>query len=249
MALSRQSQIFDINKIFWNIFGIWPGKVPMKYYKFYSLMYITITTVTYNILLTLNLFYTPRNLEAMIREVVFFFTEVAVIGKVVMILVMREKIIAILKLMDCKEFQGEDTKGKEILNKTSSTYTIFWKAMAFVSNFSYFSFIVLPILLHFIWKADIELPICKYYFLSDDVKEKYFWTWYMYQSFGIYGHMTYNINVDSFIAGLMWVAIGQLKMLNHNFSQLAHNHNSVLVDSDSTKTLNKLLRHYDIILR
>lgn len=249
MALSRQSQIFDINKIFWNIFGIWPGKVPMKYYKFYSLMYITITTVTYNILLTLNLFYTPRNLEAMIREVVFFFTEVAVIGKVVMILVMREKIIAILKLMDCKEFQGEDTKGKEILNKTSSTYTTFWKAMAIVSNFSYFSFIVLPILLHFIWKADIELPICKYYFLSDDVKEKYFWTWYMYQSFGIYGHMTYNINVDSFIAGLMWVAIGQLKMLNHNFSQLAHNHKSVLVDSGSTKTLNKLLRHYDIILR
>lgn len=82
-----------MNFVFWKMFGLWPGRGESNYYKYYSCFYIFTTLIAYNILLTLNLIYTPRNLDNLLREVIFYFTEIIVTSKVLTILFMRKTII------------------------------------------------------------------------------------------------------------------------------------------------------------
>ncbi|XP_059048149.1 odorant receptor 46a-like [Achroia grisella] len=246
-----QSDNFKCNKFFWNLFGIWPGKFLHKYYKYFSFFYISINVVIYNILLTINLFYTPKKIEMFIQEVIFYFTEIGVTVKVLMILINRKKIVSIFDLMDCDEFNGEDPDSMCIVKNYNYIYKIGWKTYASICNLAYISVIFIPILVSFIWNAKLELPVCKYYFLADDMKNEYFIYLFIYQSFGMYGHMMYNINVDTFIAGLILIAVSQIKVLQYKLTNLKRNPKLNCKGQEQLQILelNKYLRHYDIILR
>ncbi|XP_031769192.2 odorant receptor 45b [Galleria mellonella] len=248
----KLSDNFKINTFFWKIFAIWPGNQRNDYYKYYSFVYILINLVIYNILLTLNLIFTPRKIEIFIREVIFYFTEVAVTVKVLMIIIYRKKIIAIFYLMNCDEFRGEDSDTVNIVKNDNLIYKVGWIIYAVICNFAYTIITFLPVLMNFIWNTKLELPICRYYFLNDDIRNDYFVYWFIYQSFGIYGHMMYNVNVDTFIAGLILIAISQIKVLQFKLANLKMN--ATLKSQEEQEhlqilKLKKYLQHYDILLR
>lgn len=221
------SNSFTINFVFLQIFGIWPEK-KSKYYKYYSYIFLFINLFIYNILLTLNLAYTPWKIDLLIREIIFYFTEVAVTAKVFMILLMRKKIVEAFDLLDCEAFKGGDDASRQIVEKHASTYKTCWKMYAILSNLSYSSQVFLPLFVYLIFpNSNIELPICKYYFLDESLINMYFALWYTYQALGIYGHMQYNVNVDSLMAGFIFMAIGQVKVLNLELRNLGHSSNRV----------------------
>ncbi|XP_068626694.1 odorant receptor 10-like [Battus philenor] len=246
----RVSRSFKLNFVFLNIFGIWPGNETRTYYKYYSAVFIFVSLFMYNVLLTLNLFYTPPRIGTVIREVVFYFTELAVTGKVIMILMERKKIVKVLSLLDCEYFQGENEHSREIIKDHIDKYSIYWKVYATLSNFAYFSQIFLPVISHFIFNTTLDLPICKYYFLSDQFIQRYFFYLFTYQTIWMYGHMTYNVNIDTLIAGLIFMAIAQLRVLNYNFKKFS---TSVKKTDNNSKDmemlkLNRYLMHYNTIL-
>lgn len=254
MATQRQTDIFKPNFFFWKIFGIWKGQTPFVYYKYYSYVYLFLTLVVYNVLLTLNLIYTPLNIELLIREVIFYFTEIAVMAKVLMILFMRYKILDSINLLDCEEFHCNDDRSKYIIEQNNMSYKTYWKLYAVLSNFAYSSQVFGPLLVNLIWGTELQLPVCKYYFLSEELRQTYFPFLFVYQSFGIYGHMMYNVNIDTFIAGLLLMAISQIKLIQYklnNFkmeSKETRLKNEVRDDIQILK-LNRCLRHYDLVLK
>ncbi|CAH1639600.1 unnamed protein product [Spodoptera littoralis] len=250
---SDQSKMFDNSFRIAKIFGIWPGLKPSRYYKFYSFIYLFATFVCYNLLLTLNLLYTPRKIELLLREVIFYFTEITVATKILTILFMRDKIIQALNFIDCDEFVGDYENKKGILYKTNMGFRLGWRSYLVLSNIAYSSQVIVPIFLDILRETKSELPICKYYFLSDEDRESHFLFWFIYQSFGMYGHMMYNVNIDSIIAGLLLIAIAQLKLLGNNLTNLKLSNEESKLPKDSQdkiqiKRFHKLLRHYEVIL-
>lgn len=254
MPSLKQSDIFKNNLICWKIFGLWPGRSQNKYYKYFSFLYLLITLFIYNILLTLNLAYTPRTIEFIIREVIFYFTEIAVTSKVLMIVIMRDKIIEAFNLMDSEEMDKDDEKSKQIIDQNYASYQTFFKLYAILSNLAYSSQVFIPIFLYFIFKSNMELPICKYYFLTDEIRESYFVLLFIYQSFGMYGHMMYNVSVDSFIAGLLLVAIAQCRIINDKLFNIKFTNDETKLKTEiheqiQMDRLKKCLRRYDFFLK
>jgi hypothetical protein len=245
-----QSACYNVNKGFWKPFGLWPGSTNLKTYRYYSYFYLMSTLIIYMVLLTLNLVYCPKKIDLLIREVIFYFTEWAVVFKVLMMLKMRNKIIEAFNLLDCDTFQGIDEVGKQIVAKNMSYYKNFYRFIAISSHFAFF-LLALRSLALWLLKVNVELPVCQYYFLSDDTRNKYFLVWFSYLTLGIYGHMTYNVNVDTLMAGLMSMAITQVKVLKHNFSVMKLSIPST-ASSDNFKDMSKLneqLQHYSLILK
>ncbi|XP_050361903.1 odorant receptor 67a-like [Nymphalis io] len=253
MATSKLSDCFKINFILLKFFGIWPGYNSAKYYKCYLVIFLLINSFIYNTLLILNLLFTPRKIDLIIREVIFLFTEVAVGGKVFMILLKRKEIFDALYILDCEAFKGEDDASRQILKRHVSKYKTYWKIYAIISNFSYSSQVFLPIFVYLIFNTKMELPICKYYFLDDDVRRHYFIFWFVYQSVGMYGHMQYNVNIDTLIAGFLMMAIAQIEALNNVLKHLkvAKNHTKDYKRRDTVQImrLNHYLKHYEQILK
>nr|QZH55134.1 odorant receptor 38 [Achelura yunnanensis] len=246
----KSVNMFKLNKLAWKLFGIWPESSCSK---LYSSIFLFLTLVLYNTLLTINLFFTPLQLDLLIREVIFSFTELAVTFKMLMILTKKEEIIAVFKIFDSQTFEAEDKHCKDIIDKHIKYFKIYWNTNAILSNFSYSAQVFFPLLTNFISGSIVELPICSYYFLNDEYKSKYFGVWYFYQSFGMYGHMMYNVTTDSFVAGTITMLIAQTKVLNYKLRNLkvdkkhslkeTHVQDKILITR-----LKKYLKHYDVIM-
>ncbi|XP_063536965.1 odorant receptor 42a-like [Cydia strobilella] len=249
---TKQSDSFTQNRFFWTVFGLWPGKIPNKYYKYFSLTYLIITFVTYNALLTINLYYTPPRIDLLIREIVFFFNEIAVAFKVSMVIFKRKKIAAIFDMLDCDEFQGNDDIGREIVRKHNDYYKKYLTSFTLLCNITYFFLVFSPVFTFVIYENTLELPVCKYYFLSDETRNDYIYLIFVYQSFGMYSHMMYNVNIDTFIAGYIILAIAQIKVLQHDLENLkvdkSDDGSGKLLDLKQQQKLRKIIHHYGFIL-
>lgn len=211
------------------------------------------TLVAYNALLTLNLYYTPQRIDLFIREVIFYFTEIAVSTKVCMILFKRKQIVSIFELLDCDEFKGNDITGSRIVENHNYYYKLYYKIILLVSNFTYLSQVLFPVIGMLIFKTSLDLPICKYYFLTEENKDDYFTLIFVYQSVGMYGHMMYNVNIDPLIVGFMVMAIAQMKVLSHDLENLKieknHTGREEELDIQQLQKLHKCVKHYALVLK
>nr|AJE25872.1 olfactory receptor OR12 [Planotortrix excessana] len=248
-----QSDSFRHNCFFWKVFGIWPGRTPNKYYKYFSFTYLITTLVAYNALLTLNLYYTPRKIDLFIHEVIFYFTEIAVTTKVAMILLKRKQIVGIFELLDYEEFKGSDDTGRKIVETHNSNFKIYYKILSILCNFTYLSQVIYPVIGMLIFKTTLDLPICKYYFLSEETIDNFFTLIFIYQSFGMYGHMMYNVNIDTLIVGFMVLAIAQMKVLSHDLENLKIEKTDTgrgeELDQKQLQKLYKCVKHYALVLK
>ncbi|XP_072937136.1 odorant receptor 49b-like [Epargyreus clarus] len=246
------SDTFQMNFVCWKIFGIWPGKSSSKYYKFYSFFYVFIFFVIYNVILTVNLYYTPLEVDLIIEEAIYYFNEVAIMLKVATILIWREKILALFDILDCNPFKGKDEVSKEIIVRNIQRYKTCWKLYAVQSHFAVFLCCIVPVIMHFLpVEYQLKFPVSKYLLLSVETRDKYFGWLYSYQVSGLYGQMMYNVNIDSFFAGLLYLAITQMEVLDHQLRSLRWEKQNG-TDNPEQKRVNELkycLRHYDEILR
>ncbi|XP_013134594.1 PREDICTED: odorant receptor 46a, isoform A-like [Papilio polytes] len=213
------SKCFTNNVLAWKIFGIWSGPNPNKYYKYFSFIFVNLTLTIFNLFLTINLFYTYNNIENLLHEVIYFFTEITVVAKASMILFWKKEIMIAFDILDSDDFEGNDEKSIEIIEKDVSTYKKIFKFYFYFCNLSYILAIV-PGFVDYLLGNDSEFPISKYNFLGDEIREQYFTLLYFYQSFCIYVHMVYNISVDSLITGFVFLIITQLKVLKYKFKRL-----------------------------
>lgn len=253
MVESKTSDCFKINFIHLRIFGVWSHYNTSKIYTCYLAMFLLVNLFTYNALLVLNLLFTPPKIDLLIREVIFLFTEVVVISKVLMVILMREKLLYAFDILDCETFKGEGEVSREIVKSYVAKYKTYWKINAILGNFSYSSRVFLPIFGHLIFNTTVELPICKYHFLDNEIIRRYFVFWYLYQSVGMYSHMQYNVNIDTLIAGLLIIPVAQLKVLNIKFSKLKINENfsKNIEKKEALQNLKlyKYLQHYELIIK
>ncbi|NP_001091789.1 olfactory receptor 15 [Bombyx mori] len=254
MTLVYQTDIFKPNVFFWKMFGIWADRKSSKTYKYYSFVFLFITLIMYNSLLAINLLYTPLKIELLIREVIFCFTEITVSTKVLMILFKRNKILDAFDLLNKNEFRGNSEESSAIIQKNNSAYKTYWKLYAILSNFAYSSQVLGPLIVKLIWKTKLELPICNYYFLNEELRHDFFSGWYIYQSFGMYGHMMYNVNIDTFISGLLMMAVTQLKIIQTKLLSLKLNPRERKMDRGlmnitEVLKLNEILKHYELVLK
>ncbi|XP_021200428.3 odorant receptor 7a [Helicoverpa armigera] len=250
---SDLSKIFEQTLRFLNFFGVWAGKTPSKYYKYFSFISVFLAVVCYNLLLTINLVYTPRNIELILREVIFFFTEITVTAKVFTVILMRDEIIEVLNFIDNDKFIGDNGKKDGILYKTHKGYKFSWRVYNILAHAAYIFDIIAPLFLAFLRGTKSELPVCKYYFLDDEFRDSYFFILFLYQAIGMYGHMIYNVNVDTLSAGFLAIAVAQLKLLNSNLTTLKLSAEECKLPREIQEKiqitrLNKLLRHYEFIL-
>ncbi|XP_046977843.1 odorant receptor 49b-like [Vanessa cardui] len=253
MALPSATASLNNSLKCWKYLGIWPDGKHKTMYRCYSSAYIFIVLILYNIQQTLSLYYAPRKIELMIKEITFFFNVLAITNCVFMILYRKKTIIKIFKALDSEQFQGTDIVTKNILMKDVAHYKMYWKGLVGLGNFAYTLNSVVPIIANLaITSYQLQLPTFNYYFLSDSIKKEYFGFLYAYEFFSIYGIMMYDVTTDSFINGMLFFSITQMKILNNKFRNLKTEINSKLSRDEQERIhvtkLKECLRHYDSIL-
>lgn len=249
MSLQKPTDCFSVNKKFWKVLGIYPS-VKSKFYSWYSKIIVLVFIIIYDILTTINFFYLPRDLDHFIEEMIFFFTKLSVMSKVLTYMLMQHKITEMFDVLDSDMFQPATEKGMQFIGKAIKFNVKYWKIVAIVSYFSHLIHILSPFLAHLFLKVPLVLPVCSYSFLTESIKEMFIYPLYLYQSVGMHMSMLYNVNIDTFFLGLMIFAIAQLEVLEDNLSSITNvSHQKSGTNYESIelryiKELNKSVIHF-----
>lgn len=233
---------------FWNVLGIWPGWMnSWKYYKYYSYSFLAIFVVLYVSLYTINFIFLPLQMDILVEEIIFYLTEVSVASKALTFLFARDKIDEMLSMLESKTFQPTTDDGMVILKRAKRFIVRYWKIVAVVSIISDVTHDSSMFIKNMIGSVRAKLPVCSYVFLTDDVKEKYFFPLYMYQSMGMHFHMLYNVNIDTFFLGLMILVIAQLDILDLKLRNLSNISDDVRNEEheDVMEKLKDCVIHFD----
>lgn len=253
MTPRRQSDIFKSILTLWRFYCIWFGRNPTNKHKYYSYFTLLINLILFDSIFTVSLWFSPRQVKYIIPELIFYFTEIAIVSKVFMVVIMREKILEAFNIMDEKDLDGDDEASKEIIERDHANFNTFLKIFIVLSQLAYFSLVFLPLMLHFAIGMELKLPISQYYFLTDEVRESNFIYFYIYQNFA-YSHMMYTVTVDLFVAGLLLTGVTQLRVLNHKLKNLKLSDEEKTLsfkDQDDIQTmkLRNLLTRYGLVLK
>nr|AST36253.1 putative odorant receptor OR13 [Hedya nubiferana] len=250
----RQIDCFKVNMKFWKLLAIWPCWTEMHpYYRYYVYFFISFFVILNNILVTVNFYYLPRQLDKFIEEMIFYFTELAVTSKVLTFLFMHEKIVKILNTLESDMFQPDSHTGLKIVEKAKKFNVRYWIIVAVVSATSHLTQILSPLLLHFFLHMKLDLPLCSYSFLSEDTKQYFIYPLYWYQAYSMHALVLYNINIDTFILGVLIFALAQLDVLDDKLRRVTDRQKVALTDGsidvapedDSMMKLKDSIIHYD----
>ncbi|XP_072938104.1 uncharacterized protein [Epargyreus clarus] len=254
MKIYKQIDCFRRNLKFWKFLGIYPLDIDWPFYSYYSFFFILLFSITYNVIFTINLYFLPRHIDNFIEELIFYFTVLAAMSKVLTFVFMSDKIKDLLNILESDMFQPETVKATKIIDSAKAFNKRYWQIYMGVSATSNVVHVMSPFLTHLILKVELILPICSYSFLSDDVKETFIYPLYFYQCIGMHFIMLYNVNIDSFILGLMILIIAQLEVLEEKMSDITADFEDEIDFTSRTKKLaneklnlklNKALIHYD----
>lgn len=237
----------------WKFLAIWPCDFNSYHFNFfYPLIFVLFFVIFYDFLNTINFYFLPRVLDVFVGELVFYFTELSVLSKVLTFLFYRNKIKKILETLESEIFNPDDEESVDIIEKAKVFIVRFWKFIAVVSVISNSAHVLIPFLIHLCFGIPLELPVCTYSFLSNATKEKYAYTLYLYQGVGMHFHMHYNVNIDCFFMGLMVLIITQLRVLDVKLRNVACYRETVGVglghlsakEASVELALNKCIIHY-----
>ncbi|CAK1601820.1 unnamed protein product [Parnassius mnemosyne] len=260
MVVYKQIDCFNINMKFWKFLGIYPYNEISPHYNFYSKMFIFIFVIIYDVLLTLNFFFLPNNLDAFIGEMLFYFTVLSVNSKVLTFLFMRKKIVKLLDILESKILLPVTNNGLTILRNAKNLNIRYWKILAAISLTCNLIHLLSSLIKHLLLSVQLELPVSSYSFLSDEIRERLIYLFYFYQGVGIHFHMLYNLNIDSFLPGIMILLIAQLEILKDiltnvcnslNFDHKYDEAGDLKNDAENKfiMKLNQTIAHYDEVSR
>ncbi|XP_026732014.1 odorant receptor 2a-like [Trichoplusia ni] len=217
----HQVDCFKMNMRFWKFLAIWPDNDSSRSYKYFSILFIGIVVILYNVLFSISFYFLPRQLDLFIEELIFYFTELSMFSKVMTFVFMRKKIKEVLRILETDIFQPDDAEGLALVTKAKNFIMMYYKIDFIISGTSNFAHVVAPVLGHVIFKAELLLPVTRYSFFSDALTQKFIYILYAYQAVGIHFHMLYNINIDTFFVGLMILIIAQLDVLDGKLRRVA----------------------------
>nr|AXF48769.1 odorant receptors OR13 [Lobesia botrana] len=245
----KQIDCFKVNMKFWKLLAIWPSSDMHPYYRYYVIFFISSFVILNNLLVTINFYYLPRQLDKFIEEMIFYFTELAVTSKVLTFLFMHDKIVKILNVLECDMFQPESETGLKVIDGAKKFNVKYWKIVAAVSATSHLTHILSPLILHFIFHMKLDLPVCSYSFLSEETKQTFIYPLYWYQAFTMHAQVLYNINIDTFILGVLILAIAQLEVLDNKLRTITDKDQKrrptgAPIDNSIMKLKNSII-HYD----
>lgn len=260
MAVINQTDCFNFNIKFWKFLGIWPSNNSGRYYKYYSRSFLMIFQIFYNFLFTISFYYLPRHLETFIEETIFYFTEIAVMSKVLTFFFMHDKIVEIFITLQSDIFQPSTEYGVKVIENAVKFNARNWNILAVVSFTSSMALLMTPVIAHVLISAELVLPICSYAFLSEEIKKNLIYPIYFYQFVGMLFHVLYNMNIDTFFWGILNFVIAQLEILDEKLRDLTdevkleetgeRNKNCRTIvnnDKELISRLNKAIIHYDEI--
>ncbi|XP_022117337.2 odorant receptor 46a-like [Pieris rapae] len=203
---------FQINEKFWNILGIHP-KPNNKLHLIYSAVFVIFFIIIYDFLFSINFYFMPNQLDLFIEELILYFTTIGVVSKVLTFVCMRAKITQLLSILKSDLFQPENEEEYHILCEANKFNITYWRIVAVVSFTSNITHVTSPLLLHLIFGAPLSPPVCSYSFIPENTTHTLIYPIYFYQSIGIHFHMLNNVNIDTFILGLMILVMAQLDIL------------------------------------
>nr|QJI54825.1 odorant receptor 50 [Plutella xylostella] len=246
------SKAFDNNVWFWKIFAVWIQEVGNKYYKCYAVIFLISLYFLYDGLLVLNLIYTPRHIETFVPELIFFVTEMAVLFKVHLLLFKSKSIQKAFEMLDCETFTGDTEHQIETNKRFKSLYKKYFLIYFWVCQICYVSIVLIPLFIYFINGNELHLPICNYYFLSEENRDNNILSWFSYQAIADYVHMTYNYTVDTFISGLIMMGLAQFKVLNVKLAMIKSSMDKndlpeSKLDAKMHQDLIKCIKHYALL--
>ncbi|XP_045492394.1 odorant receptor 4-like isoform X2 [Colias croceus] len=258
MEIEDRLSCFKINKIYWKILGIYPDTSKNLYLSIYSRAFVFIFILGYDILYTINLFFIPRQLDVFIEQMILYLTILVVSSKVLCFIFMEKKIMKLLTILESDLFKTDNEMERQILRKANKFNVKSWKIYAIVSYISNLTHVSSPFIIHLLFSGKLEPPVCGYDFLSDDTKQRFIYPIYFYQSIGMHFHMLNNVNVDTFILGLMIFLIAQLDILQMKMKNITDQSSFLREEPDDETSgiepkksvidtilkLNKALVHY-----
>ncbi|KAI5635725.1 7tm odorant receptor domain-containing protein [Phthorimaea operculella] len=224
--LAKQIDCFKINMKFWTIIGIWPGSWNPRFYKYYSRVIIGTFIIIYNLLFTINFYFVDKNLDSVVQEMIFYFTEVACTSKCFTFLIMHDEIVKMLSILESNIFQPVSQNGINIICNAKKLNIKYWKFITGTSVSCNIAHVIIPVIAHIFLSANLDLPVTSYSFLSDSFREKYNYLLYFYQSVGIHVVMWFNINIDTFILGVMILIIAQLDIIDEKLRNITDENKS-----------------------
>lgn len=107
-------------------------------------------------------------------------------------------------------------------------------------------------------RVELELPICRYSFIPKKYKPIFLYPAYIYQCIGMTSHMLYNVNFDTFLLGIMFLAIAQLNILDKRLRRVAdipqcadgvQIRNKTKTERYAVQEINKCIKHYDEVYK
>lgn len=260
MEVINQTDCFNFNIKFWKFLGIWPSNGLGRYYKYYSRAFLMIFEIIYNLLFSINLYYVPRHLNSFIEDLMFYFTEIAIMWKVLTILCLHDKIVEIFKSLQSDIFQPSTDYGVKVVENAKKFNVRYWKILIVVSVTSCLALLLMPVLAHLFTSVELVLPECSYSFLPEEIKKKYIYPLFFYQSLGVVFHMLYNVTIDSFFLGILVFTQAQLEILAEKLHNITdeprleetdeRNKDCRTIandDKDLIIRLNKSIIHYDVV--
>lgn len=216
----KQIDCFNINIKFWKVLAIWPSSDMHRFYKYYYKAFVAFFVFLCNFLFTINFYYLPRHLDLFVEEMIFYFTELAVTSKVLTFILMHDKIVMILNTLESKMFQPETEEGLKIIDEAKKFIVRYWKIVAVVSVTSNLTHILSPFITHLFLPVQLNLPVCSYSFLSENTTQAFIYPLYWYQALSMHFHMLCNVNIDTFILGVLILAISQLDILDNKLRRV-----------------------------
>ncbi|CAK1544595.1 unnamed protein product [Leptosia nina] len=196
-------------------------------------------------------------MDLFIEELMLYLTIVASASKISTFVLMKEKILRLLEILESDIFQPHDEHEEQILVEANRFNSRYWKVVAFISYTSNLTNMALPLLAYILGKDKLKPPICSYSFLSDETRQTLIYPIYLYQCLGIHFCMLSNVNIDTFILGLMILVIAQLDILAVQLKNITNPSNSGVVnerdqssridDTDAILKFNKAVQRYNHI--
>ncbi|CAB3239812.1 unnamed protein product [Arctia plantaginis] len=184
--------------------------------------------------------------------------DIAVVSKVLAFLFMRDKIRKILDMLESEIFQSNTQEEAKIIEKAKQDTLLYWKITAGISFIANGVNLFTPLIMHLMFPVELEFPICRYSFIPIKYKPIFLYPAYVYQCIGMTSHMLYNVNVDTFFLGILFLAIAQLEILDKKLKRVAdiHQrtdevqiHNKSTADRYAVQKINKCIKHYDEVCK
>ncbi|XP_059048150.1 odorant receptor 46a-like [Achroia grisella] len=242
---------FEINIKIWKIIGLWPANYSWKQYNILSKIFIAVMVFIFDMLITFNLFFITKHLDLFIENILFYFTALVSLSKAITFLTARDLITNIFYSLQRDIFQPNNDDELKIIKRANSFNITYWKIVAIVSLASHIAHIIVPIIMHLVFSEDLQLPACDYSFLSKEFFDKFKYLLYLYQCFGIQYIILINLNVDTFILGLMVLTIAQLDVLAlklRNVTDLT-NVNEIYCETATIERIHNCVKHFEEIAR